>query len=245
MWAIGGAGTYAVQLTVNVPQQVNGFITASSPGTPGVNPARVDVIFGPSGPGPCTVTSIPTAPYYALPLGVPLGYFSTAQPWPVTARQMDGVAITWYRIQPGPNGGIVWVPDYATSTCRQAANVVKATGTGRREARRGREKQHPIPFVPSRLPVPVFTAISPKRIFFQYLGQLLHQMVRVGAAEDHGRLDLEDVVVGPVGADEHAQVAHAVGDVGCLIARGRSVTGSATSSMPMYRPSPRTSPMMG
>ena len=37
---IGGAGTYAVQLTIDVPQQVNGFITASSPGTPGVNPAR-------------------------------------------------------------------------------------------------------------------------------------------------------------------------------------------------------------
>ena len=87
---IGGAGTYAVQLTINVPQQVNGFITASSPGTPGVNPARVDVIFGPSGPGPCTVTPNPTAPYYALPNGVLLGYFSTAQPWPVTARQMDG-----------------------------------------------------------------------------------------------------------------------------------------------------------
>jgi hypothetical protein len=112
---IGGSGTYAVQLTVNVPYQVNGFITASSPGTPGVTPARVDVIFGPSGPVPCTVTSIPGRPYYALPLGVLLGYFTTAQGWPVTARQMDGYGNAWYRIEPGPNGGVVWAPDYSTS----------------------------------------------------------------------------------------------------------------------------------
>lgn len=105
---IGGRGTYSAQLNVTVAQQTDGYVQASSDG---VTPARVDVIFGPS--VRCTITPNFTAPYFNAPNGALLGFFQAPQPWTTTGRETDAFATLWYRVEPGPNGAVVWVPGYA------------------------------------------------------------------------------------------------------------------------------------
>ena len=171
----GGAGTYAVQLTVNVPQQVNGFITASSPGTPGVNPARVDAIFGSSGPTPCTVTPNPPAPYYAQPNinSLPAGFFSTAQPLPVTGRQLDGIGILWFQIPSGPRGSCL------------AAGV--------RHLRCGAE----LPVPKLEIAFPPLYLIIPKCIFLQHFAEFSTRWSAFARLKTMGGLILSTLWYGP------------------------------------------------
>jgi LysM repeat protein len=123
----GGTGTYSVQLTVNVSQNVAGKIVAyaGSPSGSGVlAQASVPVTFSPSSPaykdyapGQCKIQGKPGAPFYAYPGGPQAGYFGSGGTFDaVRGAKVSGAY--WYEISTDPGSGnpAVWVPTSSTTS---------------------------------------------------------------------------------------------------------------------------------
>jgi hypothetical protein len=67
--------------------------------------------------------------------------------------------------------------------------------------------------VSTRLP----RSLRSARQFAEGAGQCVHDLVGVGKRERHRAADLDDVVVRPVGAYEHAALAHAIDHEGRFV----------------------------
>jgi LysM repeat protein len=123
----GGAGTYSVQLTVNVTQDTAGKIVAYATAPSGsgyLARAEVAVTFTSSAqaykdyaPGECKIQGKPGAPFYAYPGGPQTGYFGSGGSFNALrgAKASDGI---WYQINTEPGAGVpsVWVPAGSTSS---------------------------------------------------------------------------------------------------------------------------------
>jgi LysM repeat protein len=124
----GGAGTYSVQLAVNVTQNTAGkivaFATSPKDGST-VTSATVAVTFTPSAspaykdyaPGQCKIQGKPGAPFYAYPGGPQTGYFGSGGSFNAV-RGAKASGETWYQIYTEPGAGVpsVWVPTSSTSS---------------------------------------------------------------------------------------------------------------------------------
>ena len=123
----GGAGTYSVQVTVNVSQNVAGKIVAyagSQSGSGVLAQASVPVTFSPSSPayknyapGQCKIQGKPGAPFYAYPGGPQAGYFGSGGTFDaVRGAKVSGAY--WYEINTDPGSGnpAVWVPTSSTTS---------------------------------------------------------------------------------------------------------------------------------
>jgi LysM repeat protein len=121
----GGAGTYSVQLTVNVSQETAGKIVAyaTAPSGSGYQ-ARVEVavIFTSSAqsykdyaPHECTIQGKAGAPFYAYPGGAQTGYFGSGGSFNASRGAKQSGEI-WYQINTEPGAGVpsVWVPTSST-----------------------------------------------------------------------------------------------------------------------------------
>jgi hypothetical protein len=124
----GGAGTYSVQLAVNVSQNTAGkiiaFATSPKDGST-VTSAAVAVTFTGSSsqaykdyaPGQCRIQGKPGAPFYAYPGGPQSGYFGSGGSFDAT-RGAKASGATWYQINTEPGAGVpsVWVPTSSTTS---------------------------------------------------------------------------------------------------------------------------------
>jgi LysM repeat protein len=122
----GGAGTYSVQLTVNVGLNTPGKIVAYAPSPSGsgmLAQASVSVNFTPGSPttykvyapGQCTIQARPGAPFYAYPGGPQTGYFGSGGSLGAT-RGAKVSGVYWYEVSTDPGSGNppAWAPFSST-----------------------------------------------------------------------------------------------------------------------------------
>jgi hypothetical protein len=114
----GGSGPWSVMLTVSVAGGTPGRITASSPGTPNVTEASVNVVYGTASevkdfpPGTCQFQARPNSPFSSTPGGPPVGTFvgGTRLYESTQSTKVSGAA--WYRFEldPGSGNPPSWAP---------------------------------------------------------------------------------------------------------------------------------------
>ncbi len=114
----GGAGPWAVTLTVSVTPGTAGKLTASSPGTPNAPVASVNVVYGTQpeetksfAPGVCKLQGKPNAPFSTYPNGPQAGTFVAGGTYESLQSTKTG-GMPWYEIflDPGSGNPGVWVP---------------------------------------------------------------------------------------------------------------------------------------